>query len=99
MAEHEHVELIDAAFAVFRTPESLGVPAGPDAARATVQHRRRVRAVTVSLAAVLAVATPIAAYAVTGHNQAAPPVIGTSVDPSTSPTASTGGSTAASATA
>ena len=63
MDEEFNSDAIDTAFASFRNGPELPAPIGAAAARATVRHRRRVRAgVTTGLTALL-IAAPVAAYA------------------------------------
>jgi hypothetical protein len=67
-------DLLTSAFADFRSEASTYVkPAGTTAARATVQHRRKVRTIAASTLAALAIATPVAAYAANGGESNGPP--------------------------
>ncbi|MEV4131172.1 hypothetical protein AB0J72_03305 [Dactylosporangium sp. NPDC049742] len=69
-------DLLTSAFADFRSEASTHVkPAGTAAARATVQHQRKVRTIAASTLAALAIATPVAAYAAAGGDSNAPPVM------------------------
>ncbi|GAB3868102.1 hypothetical protein [Dactylosporangium cerinum] len=67
-------DLLTSAFADFSNEASTYVkPAGTTAARATVQHRRKVRTIAASTLAALAIATPVAAYAAGGGESNGPP--------------------------
>ncbi|GAA3232758.1 hypothetical protein ACFO1B_21180 [Dactylosporangium siamense] len=67
-------DLLTSAFADFNSEASTYVkPAGTTAARATVQHRRKVRTIAASTLAALAIATPMAAYAASGSDSNGPP--------------------------
>lgn len=87
MDEQQQLDLIDDAFTTFRAGGPVAHPLGADVARATVKHRRRVRFVAATAAAVVAVMIPATGYA-TGFFDAngPPPVPGnsTSVTPSIS---------------
>jgi hypothetical protein len=84
MHDDNYVELIDDAFAAFRTGAPLAPPIGADAARATVRHRRRVRTVAAAGLAALAVIAAVTLYATGFIRATGPPVVGTSVEPSAS---------------
>ncbi|GAA4259069.1 hypothetical protein GCM10022255_082280 [Dactylosporangium darangshiense] len=100
MPDFDNDDLLSSAFAEFRGEASSYVkPAGTAAARATVQHRRKVRTIAASAIAALAIATPVAAYAAAGSDSNGPPATpeaSTSAVETPSPTAP---STAASSTA
>ena len=67
-------DLLTSAFADFGSEVSTYVkPAGTTAARAAVQHRRKVRTIAASTFAALAIATPVAAYAAAGSESNGPP--------------------------
>lgn len=101
MPDFTNDDLLTSAFADFRSEASTYVrPAGTAAARATVQHRHKVRTIAASTIAALAIATPVAAYAAAGSDSNGPPATpatsSSAVETTTSPAAPT---TAASATA
>jgi hypothetical protein len=73
--DYDNDDLLAGAFAEFRNEVSGYVkPAGTTAARATVQHRHKVRTIAASTIAALAIATPVAAYAAAGGESNGPPV-------------------------
>jgi hypothetical protein len=89
MDEQQQLDLIDDAFTAFRAGGPLVHPTGADAARATIKHRRRVRLIAATAAAVVAVMIPATGYA-TGLFDAKgpPPVPGNSTGPSVDPSVS-----------
>jgi hypothetical protein len=87
--------LLSASFAEFAAAATPSIrPQGADAARLEVAHRRRLRAVALSVLAAVAIAVPVAAYAAFGrpaHGPPRPPATAApTVDPSTPPTAEPG---------
>jgi hypothetical protein len=88
MSDFESEAMLQGMFATLRYESAADVrPAGMDAVRATVRHRRRVRVATLSALVVVLAATPVAAaYATSnGHGQANPAASGsTAQSPSTS---------------
>jgi hypothetical protein len=87
MDEQQELDMIDDAFTAFRAEGPVVHPLGADAARATVKHRRRVRLVTMTAAAVVAVIIPATGYATGFFDAKGPPPVpgnGPSVVPSTS---------------
>ncbi len=89
MDEQQQLELVDDAFSAFRAGGALVHPVGADAARATVKHRRRVRIVTATALAAIAVMIPASAYATGFFGAKGPPVPGNSTAPTVAPTEST----------
>ncbi|GAA2363361.1 hypothetical protein [Dactylosporangium salmoneum] len=77
MPDFDHDDqLLTNAFAGFRDEVTPYVkPAGTAAARATVQHRHKVRAVAASGLAALAIAVPVVAYAAGGAKSNGPPAV------------------------
>jgi hypothetical protein len=89
MDEQQQLDLIDDAFSAFRAGGPLVHPIGADAARATIKHRRRVRVIAATAAAVVAVMIPATGYATGLFDAQGPPSVpgnstGPSVDPSVS---------------
>ncbi|MFG2044032.1 hypothetical protein [Dactylosporangium sp. NPDC048998] len=102
MPDFDNDDLLTGAFADFRSEVSTYVkPAGTAAARATVQHRHKVRTIAASTIAALAIATPVAAYAAAGSDSNGPPATPaastSAVETTTSPAAPATASPTASA--
>ncbi|MGI5246037.1 hypothetical protein [Dactylosporangium sp. CA-139066] len=102
MPDFDNDDLLTSAFADFRSEVSAYVkPAGSAVARATVQHRHKVRTIAASTIAALAIATPVVAYAAAGSDSNGPPVTPgasvSAVETTTSPAAPATGSPTASA--
>lgn len=88
MDEQQQLDLIEDAFGAFRAGGPLAHPVGPDAARAMVKHRRRVRIIAATAAAAIAIMIPATGYATGFFDAKGPPVPGNSTAPSVAPSES-----------
>jgi hypothetical protein len=87
MSEFDQDALLTGAFSEFSAAAAPSVrPLGTQAVRGEVAHRRKVRAVALSVVAALVVAVPVASYAAFGRDSQAPPTPGSSVTPTISET-------------
>ncbi|NUR71955.1 MAG: hypothetical protein HOU81_14135 [Hamadaea sp.] len=85
MNEFDQDALLTGAFSEFSSAAAPTVrPLGAQAVRGEVAHRRKVRAVALSVVAALVVALPVAGYAAFGRESQGPPTPGTSVVPTPS---------------
>lgn len=82
MNEFEQDALVSGAFAEFSQVAAPTVrPLGAQAVRGEVAHRRKVRAIALSIVGALVIALPVAGYAALGRGSQAPPPPGATTSP------------------